>query len=225
MDSSEAAGSPSEACPSCAVGVTPDEKFCSGCGRPLVRGIAGQLIASDPPPGSAIYATGPAPARHENLAKIGKARKWLFAIALLTILTGVIFFFIQKQEVETQIAQARVQVAGIPPEELDARFKAAIGMTWQEAIDHDRGMVTMLLVVNLVLAGIYFGLWWWAKTKPLPATVIALILFITIHVVNAVMQPASLAQGVLVKILFTLALVRAITAANEERKLGAAYPA
>lgn len=225
METSEAAGSASEACPSCATAVTPDEKFCSGCGRPLVRGIAGQLIASDPPPGSPIYVSLPSVGRDENLAKIGKARKWLFAIALLTVISGLVFFAIQKQQVEKEIDQARIQVAGIPPDELDERFKAATGMTWQEAIDHDRGMVTMLLVINLVLAGIYLVLWWWAKTKPLPAAVIALILFLTIHVVNAVLEPSSLVQGVLVKILFTLALVRAITAANEERKIAAAQPA
>lgn len=220
MESSEAAASPTEACPHCKAAVTPDEKFCSACGRALTRGIGGGLIASDPPAGSPIYDT--APVNHANLDKIGKARKWLFAIALLTALTGVIFYFIQKSEVEKQITEARLQVAGIPPDELDERIKAATGMTFQEAIDHDRGMVNMLLVINLVLAGAYVVLWWWAKTKPLPAAVIALLLFITTHVVNAVVEPSSIVQGVLVKILFTLALVRAITAASEERKLTAA---
>ncbi len=224
MESSEAAGSATETCPHCRAAVTADEKFCSACGRALTRGISGALIASDPPPGAAIYNTAPSP-NYANQAKIGKARKWLFAIALLTMLTGVIFYFIQKQEVEKQIDQARIQVAGIPPDVLDERFKAATGMTWQEAIDHDRGMVNMLLAVNIALGALYLVLWWWAKKKPLPAAVIALLLFITTHVINAVMQPESLAQGILVKILFTLALVRAITAANEERNLTAAPPA
>ena len=213
MESIEAAGSATETCPHCQAAVTVDEKFCAACGRALTRGVSGKLIVSDPP-------AGPPPVQsYENAAKIGKARKWLFAIALLTMLTGVIFYFIQKSEVEKQIDQARIQVAGIPPDELDERFKAATGMTWQEAIDHDRGMVNMLLAVNLALGALYLVLWWWAKRKPLPAAVIALLLFITTHVINAVMQPESIYQGILVKILFTLALVRAITAANEERNL------
>jgi RNA polymerase subunit RPABC4/transcription elongation factor Spt4 len=219
MESIEAAGSATETCPHCQAAVTPDEKFCAACGRALVRGISGTLIVSDPP----ASAMPPPPVlSYENAAKIGKARKWLFAIALLTMLTGVIFYFIQKADVEKQIDEARIQVAGIPPDVLDERFKAATGMTWQEAIDHDRGLVYMLLAVNLALGALYLVLWWWAKTKPLPAAVIALLLFITTHVINAVMQPASIYQGILVKILFTLALVRAITAAKEERNLTAA---
>jgi MFS superfamily sulfate permease-like transporter len=218
MESTEAAGTATETCPHCQAAITPDEKFCAACGHALIRGIGGKLIVSDPPPGATPPTITPARS-YENAAKIGKARKWLFAIALLTMLTGVVFYFIQKAEVEKQIDQARIQVAGIPPDQLDERFKAATGMTWQEAIDHDRGMVNMLLAVNLVLGALYLVLWWWAKTKPLPAAVIALLLFITIHVINAVMQPESIYQGILVKILFTLALVRAITAANEERHL------
>lgn len=227
MESSEAAGPKTETCPHCNAAVTPDERFCSACGRALTRGISGALIASDAPPGDPIYVTAPPPSadRYKNLDKIGKARKWLFAIALLTMLMGMIFYAIQKSEVEKQIDEARIQVAGIPPDQLDARFKAATGMTWQEAVDHDRGAVNMLLAVNLVLGALYLVLWRWAKTKPLPAAVIALLLFITTHVINAVMQPESLAQGILVKILFTLALVRAITAANEERNLTATPPA
>ena len=221
MESTEAAGPATETCPHCQAAVTPDEKFCAACGRALIRGIGGKLIVSDPP----ASAMPPPVQSYENAAKIGKARKWLFAIALLTMLTGVIFYFIQKAEVEKQIDEARIQVAGIPPDVLDERFKAATGMTWQEAIDHDRGMVNMLLAINLALAALYMALWWWAKRKPLPAAVIALLLFITTHVINAVMQPESIYQGLLVKILFTLALVRAITAANEERNLSVPPPA
>jgi hypothetical protein len=208
MESSEAAGPVMSTCPSCKAQVEPDERFCSACGK----SVDGKSVVQDPPP---------SPQRHDNQAKIGKARKWLLAIAILTIVTGIVFYVIQKGEVEKQIADATAQVAGIPPDELDARFEAAVGMTFQEAIDHDRGMVNMLLAINIALGALYMVLWWWAKRKPLPAAVIALLLFVTTHVINAVMQPESLAQGILVKILFTLALVRAITAANEERNLSA----
>lgn len=211
MESSEAAGPDMATCPSCKTQVEPSEKFCSACGAAIGQGIAAAAVQDLPP----------TPQSYENLAKIGKARKWLLAIAILTIVVGFVFYVMQKSEVEKQITQARAQVAGIPPDELDARFESAVGMTFQEAIDHDRGMVNMLLAINIALGAIYIGLWWWAKRKPLPAAVIALLLFITTHVINAVMQPESIYQGILVKILFTLALVRAITAANEERHLRA----
>ena len=160
----------------------------------------------------------PPPQQWENLEKIGKARKWLLAIAILTCVLGVGLYFLNKSEVEKQIRDAEAQIAGLDREQVDAHFQSAVGMTFQEAIDHDRGMVRMLLLVNLGLTAAYLLLWWWAKTKPLPAAVIALLLFITTHVVNAVVEPKTIYQGILIKILFTLALVRAIGAAAEERR-------
>ena len=190
-------------CPKCAAEAGPDEKFCAACGAPLSPEVV-------PLP--------PSPQQWENLEKIGKARKWLLIVAILTCVIGVGLYFLQKSEVEKQIRDAEAQIAGMDRETVDAHFKEAVGMTFQEAIDHDRGMVRMLLLVNLGLCAAYLLLWWWAKAKPLPASVIALLLFITTHVVNAVVEPKTLYQGILIKILFTLALVRAISAAAEERR-------
>lgn len=190
-------------CPKCAAEAGPEEKFCAACGA--------SLVADAPPPA-------PPPQQWDNLQKIGKARKWLLIVAVLTCVLSIGLYFIQKSEVEKQIRDAQSQIRGLDPEQVDAHFKRAVGMTFQEAIDHDRGMVRMLLFVNFGLTAAYLLLWWWAKTKPLPATVIALLLFVTTHVVNAVVEPSTIYQGMLIKIFFTLALVRAIGAANEERR-------
>lgn len=198
-----------------------DEKFCSACGA----GVAGG-VAQDPPPAAAAAAA--APAAPSSPASpllvnpaIGKARKWLLAVSIITLVSGLIFFAINKQEVEKEIDQVTAQVRGIDPAELDRRFQQNIGMTFQEAIDHDRGLVNMLLAVNLALAAGYLVLWFWAKKKPLPASIIALIMFVTTVVISAVYDPSTIHQGILVKVFFTLALVRAITAANQERMAGA----
>src|SRR5512147_2798520 len=127
-------------CPKCAAEAGPDEKFCAACGASLM---------ADPPAGDAPVAGAPiveAPAelppammgspRWENAAKINKARKWLLAVAVLTCLFG--FYFVNMQEVERQIRVAKAQIHGLDPAEVDARFMQAVGMTFQEAIDHDR---------------------------------------------------------------------------------------
>ncbi len=77
----------------------------------------------------------------------------------------------------------------------------------------------LVLVVNLVLAAIHAGLWHWAKRSLLPAAVSALVLFVTVHLLNAVMDPATLVQGVVVKVIFLVALARAMTAGLEARRL------
>jgi hypothetical protein len=158
---------------------------------------------------------------HDAARKIGKARKWLLAISILTFVTGLIFFGIQRSEVEKQIREAAAQIANIDPATRDAIFKEKIGMTWDQAIEHDRGQVKLTLGVNIALAAIYLGLFFWARRNALGATVTALILFITVHVINAVVEPETIHKGILVKILFVAALGAAISAAQRERKLAA----
>jgi hypothetical protein len=150
---------------------------------------------------------------------MGKARTWLLAISIITLISGLVFFAIQKPEVEKQIREAEVATAGIDPVERDRLMRKEVGMSFSEAMAHDRGQVTLLLAINVSLAVIYFGLWFWAKKNPYMAALIALMLFLAVIVVSAVFDPKTIAQGVIVKVLFLLALTRAVKAGNEERRL------
>lgn len=62
---------------------------------------------------------------------------------------------------------------------------------------------------------------------PIPCTVLALILFITLHAIDAIANPASLLQGIILKVIVIVVLVKAIQAAvayERERKLENASP-
>jgi hypothetical protein len=48
--------------------------------------------------------------------------------------------------------------------------------------------VTLMLTLNGALFLIHLGLWWWARTAPLAATVVALVLFVTLQLVEAAAQ-------------------------------------
>ncbi|HMR09692.1 MAG TPA: hypothetical protein PKA88_28135, partial [Polyangiaceae bacterium] len=73
--------------------------------------------------------------------------------------------------------------------------------------------------VNLVLAGVQTGLWQWSTKSLLPAAVTSLVMFVTIHLLEAVVDPASLVRGLLIKVLFITGLVQTIRAALETRSL------
>jgi hypothetical protein len=199
-------------CPKCGAKVAVDERFCAACGAGITIQGDGTVRAQDPLPSASLLG-----ARIEADRKLGVARKWLLAISILTLASGFVFYAIQKGEIEKQIRDAEAQTSGMDPELRDRLFKEQIGMTWDEAVAHDRGMVTMTLVVNLVLAVLYLGMWIWARTNALAASVTALLLFVTTIGVSAVLEPKTLAQGILVKILFLAALAKAISAGYEER--------
>ena len=196
-------------CPKCGVAVTADEKFCSGCGT----GIA---VGSD---GTAILYDRVAPTTHLSNGHLGTARKWLLAISIITMISGLVFYAINKDDMEKQLRDAEAQLSSFSPEERDARLKEAVGMTWDEVVAHDRGLVTLLLVVNISLSVIYFGLWFWAKKNAYAASLVALLLFLTVIVISAVYEPSTLYQGIIIKILFIAALAKAVSAGREERRM------
>lgn len=68
------------------------------------------------------------------------------------------------------------------------------------------------LVVGLGIAALFFGFWRWSKRQPLAATASALGVFVTLHVANAVLDPATIAQGLIVKIVILVVLVRGVRA-------------
>ena len=76
-----------------------------------------------------------------------------------------------------------------------------------------------LLIGNLVLAGIFAALGFWARVSPLPAAIVGLVLFVSVHLVSAIMDPATIVQGILVKVIVIVALIKAIQAGGKYRQL------
>jgi len=93
----------------------------------------------------------------------------------------------------------------------------------RELLD-DRG-VAIVLGTHLALTAIHVGLWGWAKSAPYAAAVVALVLFVTVQLANALLDPTSIAKGIIVKILFVVALVKALKAGHRAHELRRRGPA
>jgi hypothetical protein len=78
-----------------------------------------------------------------------------------------------------------------------------------------------LLALNLFLAALMLGLWWWAKSSVLPAILVALAVFVTVHVASALVDPKTIVQGVIIKIIAVVLLTRGVKSALAARKLEA----
>ena len=76
-----------------------------------------------------------------------------------------------------------------------------------------------LMMYDVIILAFFIGMWALAKVKPVVACVLALCGFWGLHLYLATLDGSSLFQGILMKILFTLALIRGIKSANRAEQL------
>lgn len=81
------------------------------------------------------------------------------------------------------------------------------------------GLDTAMMVGMLAFAAVYVGLWAWCPHNPLAASLVGLLVFVLVHLVEAVIDPSALARGLVIIAVIVAALVWAVAGALEHRKL------
>jgi hypothetical protein len=76
-----------------------------------------------------------------------------------------------------------------------------------------------LAIVMFGIAAIFFGLAFWARRNPLPAAIVGLVVFVTVHLLDALADPTAIVRGILVKIVVIVVLIRAISAGARHRAM------
>jgi hypothetical protein len=74
------------------------------------------------------------------------------------------------------------------------------------------------MVINIFCCLIFLVLAAWCSKNPFGATLTALIIYGTIQVVNAFMDPTTIFSGIILKIIIVSALVKGIRSAQEAQK-------
>jgi hypothetical protein len=195
-------------CPKCRGWVAKGEKFCSACGAKI------------PSRADRIRAAHRSKERQETQQNVNRGRRWMLIVAVLTLFGGVFSYFSGTSEVDKKLREAEASFKGVTPAERDAQLKEEMGMTWQEVVDRAHGLVTMEAAALAGLGVIYMGLWWWAQTNAFAAALIALLLYVSWMLVAALINPASLLMGIIVKVVIIAALSSAVSAGYRQRALG-----
>ncbi|HPF37357.1 MAG TPA: zinc ribbon domain-containing protein [Phycisphaerae bacterium] len=87
----------------------------------------------------------------------------------------------------------------------------------------DRGVDTSAMnVVYVTVFGVgalFFGLYLWSRRSPFPAAVVGLVVFVSLHLLEALADPASIYRGVIVKVIIIAILIGAVKAGVRHREL------
>jgi len=71
----------------------------------------------------------------------------------------------------------------------------------------------------LVLGAVFFALYIWARRNPLPAAICGLVVFVTLHLIDALVDPTTIVRGIIIKVIIIVVLARAISAGVRYRRM------
>lgn len=179
-------------CGDCGKRAKPYDRFCGKCGKKM--------------PGAEHYAA------QKNVKHATGAIK---ALAILFILFGFAMYLISKGQADATLLQLQ---SADPGSTYDIRGKTYSLEELRAALVWEPRSV---LIVNLVLAAIMGVLAVWGEYAPLGAVVVATATYGVVIVAGAISDPATLAQGIVVKIIIIAFLVKGIKAALALRSLNA----
>lgn len=171
-------------CAACGTAAKPYDRFCGKCGQAM-------------------------PSAEDYRAKkyVGHATGAIKWLAVLFLVFGVLMYFVTKGQADAALLKLQGAEAGatytvgdetLGVEELRARLE------WEPM---------GVLAVNLILAAIMAVLAWWGRRSPLPAVLVAAAVYVVVIVFNAIADPATLGQGLIVKIIIIAFLAKGIKAA------------
>lgn len=76
-----------------------------------------------------------------------------------------------------------------------------------------------LMIVNLCISLLYLILAAWSEKNPFGAILTAFIIYVTLILINFFAEPASLFQGIFLKVFFIVAFVKGVRSAKEAKDI------
>jgi hypothetical protein len=173
-------------CSSCQTPSLPNEKFCSNCG-------AKQESSQG----------------HFDRAKVRSAASIINLVGAIFILFGLVTYFMGQDEYDQALRSYEGMSDSDKIEQSQFEEVTTVG---------EMKMVLTLekysaLVLNIILGLIMFILALWSKSNALAALLVAAAVYLMVQVLNFLVDPSSIGQGLIMKILIIVFLGNGIKAA------------
>jgi hypothetical protein len=187
-------------CGICSAQIQLGMKTCPGCDRPVTEQDAAVLQ---------VRLEGGNFQAHDRGRRVRNGSKWIGFLALLFAVSAPIQYAIDKMEVEKTMVGFDSSSGEDSGEVSRPSTRALISLYEPQ--------LRLVLIVNLLLAALMGGLWFWARRAPLPAIGCALALFLVVQLVGALWDPSTIFKGLLMKAVAVAALWRGLKAALDAR--------
>jgi hypothetical protein len=155
--------------------------------------------------------------KSERTRRVRRAAKVILWLGILFCLGGLAMGFVTQNEASKarEILSAQYE----PEDVIEIE-----GETWvvQDLLAQVDLEVKLVFGIHFGLGALMFGLYFWARRSPLPASITALSIFLVVHMGSAIADPKTLFQGLLVKAIAVIFLIGGIRAALAERAAEAA---
>lgn len=193
-------------CPTCNGSIRLGDRFCEKCGVPVTgeqkRALRERLEASD------IDLAG-------HMKHVRKAQSAILWLALLFVIGGGLRYALMLR----QSGEALANLQGLAPDMIFPEPLNGESVTVARLREIVEAEPRNALLLNLIVAVVMAGYWFWANRSVLPAVLAALLTFVAVHVGSAIVEPITLVQGIPIKILAIVILLRGVRSALEARKL------
>lgn len=179
-----------KSCTSCQTPAKVNDSFCQSCGTVL-------------PETSSLLRT----------EKVNQAGQTILILSVVFLIFGIAMFFIQKGQLDQALTNlASYKAEDIWPNQINGKTYTVHELRTQIQFEKYG-----ILGLNIFLAVIMFGLSRWSKSSPLPAIIVAASIYLAVNVLNAVLDPTTIAQGMIMKIFFISMFYKGIKSALEAR--------
>jgi hypothetical protein len=149
--------------------------------------------------------------------ELKQARNILIVIGILTVLANGFFTFRAKaevdKEIDKQVAEARAKGLQVNQQRVQLVRESALRITY---LVHGG---TIALGVTFIVLGLM------VKSYPVPATILGLVLYLAGSAIFAYIDPMTLAQGIIFKVIVVVSLFASVKSALGYQRSLAAKPA
>jgi hypothetical protein len=192
-----AAAAPAAFCAKCQAPLDAGAQFCGECGAAVKHGIK---------PKRSLAEIRRNVERGKNVRQINEGRKMLLWVAVAMFVIGILAYVLAYSQIH-QAESLRDHDALLNDAEIQGRVMHVV--------------LVLVVVGNMLPAAIFFGLYMWAKSSPLPAIIAGLVTHVTFTIATVAFNPqvALAPMFWLIRIAILTALAKAIQSAMHEKKM------